>query len=127
MTIPADRRVARHFPPRPDIRTHRNPSAVDTDGTAVMTPTGVSRERLRTESRPASPAMAAHGGPPPKGRFCTSPYRARPAARAVVHTHSTHSVAVSCLRDVNSSNAKRYHAYYAMRVGELPIPLPRPR
>jgi 3-dehydro-4-phosphotetronate decarboxylase len=39
-----------------------------------------------------------------------------------VHTHSTHSVAVSCLRDVDTSNAlPALTAYYAMRVGELPL------
>ena len=49
-------------------------------------------------------------------------YRARPSARAVVHTHSTYSVAVSCMRDANRDNAiPPLTAYYAMRVGALPL------
>ena len=49
-------------------------------------------------------------------------YRARPSARAVVHTHSTYSVAVSCMRDTNPDNAiPPLTAYYAMRVGKLPL------
>ena len=102
-----------------------NLSVVDTDGTVIMTPTGVSLERLRTGSLSRVTRDGQHiGGPPPtKEAFLhLAFYRARPQARAVVHTHSTHSVAVSCLRDVNSTNALPVlTAYYAMRVGELPI------
>ncbi|HEX2402318.1 MAG TPA: 3-oxo-tetronate 4-phosphate decarboxylase [Mycobacterium sp.] len=102
-----------------------NLSAVDTDGTIVMTPTGVSLERLnaRSLSRVAPDSRHIGGPPPTKEAFLhLAIYRARPHARAVVHTHSTHSVAVSCLRDVNSRNALPVlTAYYAMRVGELPL------
>jgi ribulose-5-phosphate 4-epimerase/fuculose-1-phosphate aldolase len=102
-----------------------NLSAVDSDGTIVMTPTGVNLERLRAESLSRVAADGKHiGGPPPtKEAFLhLAIYRARPQARAVVHTHSTHSVAVSCLRDVDASNALPVlTAYYAMRVGELPL------
>ncbi|MGH3637424.1 MAG: class II aldolase/adducin family protein, partial [Mycobacterium sp.] len=61
--------------------------------------------------------------PPTKEAFLhVALYRARPDARAVVHTHSTHSVAVSCLRDINRDNAlPALTAYYAMRVGTLPV------
>jgi 3-dehydro-4-phosphotetronate decarboxylase len=102
-----------------------NLSAVDTDGTIVMTPTGVSLERLNAPSLSRVAPDGRHiGGPPPtKEAFLhLAIYRARPHARAVVHTHSTHSVAVSCLRDVDSRNALPVlTAYYAMRVGELPL------
>ena len=109
-----------------------NLSAVDTDDTVIMTPTGVSLERLRIGSLSRVTRDGQHiGGPPPtKEAFLhLAIYRARPQARAVVHTHSTHSVAVSCLRDVDTSNALPVlTAYYAMRVGELAdTALPRPR
>jgi ribulose-5-phosphate 4-epimerase/fuculose-1-phosphate aldolase len=102
-----------------------NLSAIDTDGTIVMTPTGVGLERLDARSLSRVAADGKHiGGPPPtKEAFLhLAIYCARPHARAVVHTHSTHSVAVSCLRDVDSSNVLPVlTAYYAMRVGQLPL------
>ncbi|MFF8357705.1 class II aldolase/adducin family protein [Streptomyces chartreusis] len=49
-------------------------------------------------------------------------YRARPGAHAVVHLHSTHAAAVSCLADADPANAlPPLTAYYAMRVGTLPL------
>ena len=47
---------------------------------------------------------------------------------AIVHLHSTHSVAVSCLPHVNPKNViPPLTAYYVMRVGTLPlIPYFRP-
>ena len=102
-----------------------NLSAVDGDGTVIMTPTGVSLEHLDPGSLSQVSRDGQHvGGPPPtKEAFLhLAFYRARPQARAVVHTHSTHSVAVSCLREVDTRNALPVlTAYYAMRVGELPI------
>lgn len=48
--------------------------------------------------------------------------RARPADRAVVHTHSTYSAAVSCLDGLDPENAiPPLTAYYAMRIGRLPL------
>jgi ribulose-5-phosphate 4-epimerase/fuculose-1-phosphate aldolase len=49
-------------------------------------------------------------------------YEQRPDANAVVHLHSTHSVAVSCLIDVDAKNViPPITAYYVMRVGTLPL------
>jgi len=49
-------------------------------------------------------------------------YRQRASARAVVHLHSTHSVAVSILADVDSADVlPPLTAYYVMRVGRLPL------
>ncbi len=49
-------------------------------------------------------------------------YRERAAAKAVVHLHSTYSVAVSCLADVNPADVlPPVTAYYVMRVGALPL------
>jgi len=46
--------------------------------------------------------------------------RSRPQDAAVVHTHSTFSVAVSCLAEVDPENVlPPLTAYYAMRVGTL--------
>ena len=49
-------------------------------------------------------------------------YEQRPDANAVVHLHSTHSVAVSCLAEVDARNViPPITAYYVMRVGTLPL------
>ena len=49
-------------------------------------------------------------------------YRARPTAHGVVHLHSTHAVAVSCLADIDERSAlPPLTAYFAMRVGRLPL------
>ena len=49
-------------------------------------------------------------------------YAARPGDRALVHLHSTHSVAVSILDGVDAEDAMPpLTAYYAMRVGRLPL------
>ncbi len=51
-----------------------------------------------------------------------SVYRARQAENAIVHLHSTYSVAVSCLSDVDAANVlPPITAYYVMRVGRLPL------
>ncbi|MFN3006820.1 3-oxo-tetronate 4-phosphate decarboxylase [Mycolicibacterium wolinskyi] len=102
-----------------------NISAVDTDGTVLCTPTGVSLDSLRPETLSRITVNGTHldGPQPTKEAFLhVALYRARRDARAVVHTHSTHSVAVSCLRDVDRRNAlPLLTAYYAMRVGALPL------
>ena len=49
-------------------------------------------------------------------------YRERADARAVVHLHSTHSVAVSCLDEIDPADVlPPITAYYVMRVGRLPL------
>ncbi|MDT7950091.1 MAG: aldolase [Acetobacteraceae bacterium] len=49
-------------------------------------------------------------------------YDGRPDAGAVVHLHSTHSVAVSCLADIDPDDVlPPITAYYIMRVGRLPL------
>ncbi|OZC42527.1 aldolase [Rhodococcus sp. WWJCD1] len=102
-----------------------NLSAIDDDGTILMTPTGVSLGELTVEGLARVDMEGNHlaGGKPTKEAFLhLVMYRARPAARAVVHTHSTYSVAVSCLADTSPHNAiAPLTAYYAMRVGELPL------
>jgi 3-dehydro-4-phosphotetronate decarboxylase len=49
-------------------------------------------------------------------------YEMRPGARAIVHLHSTHSVAVSCLSGLDEADVlPPLTAYYVMRVGKLPL------
>ena len=49
-------------------------------------------------------------------------YRERAGAGAVVHLHSTHSVAVSCLDGIDPDDVlPPITAYYVMRVGKLPL------
>jgi ribulose-5-phosphate 4-epimerase/fuculose-1-phosphate aldolase len=63
------------------------------------------------------------GDPPSKEAFLhQSVYEKRPGAGAIVHLHSTHSVAVSCLADVDPDDVlPPLTAYYVMRVGKLPL------
>jgi 3-dehydro-4-phosphotetronate decarboxylase len=91
----------------------------------LMTPTGTSLGELD----PARLAKIDAGGqlvggdPPTKEAFLhTVVYDRRPRAGAVVHLHSTHSVAVSCLCGVDHTNVlPPLTAYYVMRVGTLPL------
>ena len=49
-------------------------------------------------------------------------YEMRPGARAIVHLHSTHSVAISCLEGLDEDDVlPPLTAYYVMRVGKLPL------
>jgi 3-dehydro-4-phosphotetronate decarboxylase len=49
-------------------------------------------------------------------------YQERAKESAIVHLHSTYSVAVSCLANVDANNVlPPITAYYIMRVGELPL------
>ncbi len=89
-----------------------NLSALDPDGTLLLTPTRISLGELEVESLSRLDAAGRHIGglPPTKEAFLhLAMYRARPSARAVVHTHSTYSVAVSCMRDTNRDNAITAH------------------
>jgi ribulose-5-phosphate 4-epimerase/fuculose-1-phosphate aldolase len=63
------------------------------------------------------------GDKPTKENFLhMAMYEERPATGAVVHLHSTHSVAVSCLADVDSRNVlPPITAYYVMKIGTLPL------
>ena len=69
------------------------------------------------------------GDPPSKEAFLhLSMYRERPGDSAVVHLHSTYSVAVSCLAEIDPEDVlPPITAYYVMKVGKLPlIPYYRP-
>jgi ribulose-5-phosphate 4-epimerase/fuculose-1-phosphate aldolase len=55
-------------------------------------------------------------------------YESRPAAKAVVHLHSTYATAVSCLADTDTEDAlPPMTPYVVMRVGRVPVvPYTRP-
>ena len=63
------------------------------------------------------------GDPPSKEGFLhRAVYEERAGAGAIVHLHSTHSVAVSILPDVDPRDVlPPLTAYYVMRVGTLPL------
>jgi ribulose-5-phosphate 4-epimerase/fuculose-1-phosphate aldolase len=63
------------------------------------------------------------GDPPSKEAFLhLAMYQERPEMTAVVHLHSTCSVAVSCLAEIDPEDAlPPITAYYVMRVGRLPL------
>lgn len=91
----------------------------------LMTPTNVSLGRLDPArlSKLNADGKLVSGEPPTKETFLhRAMYSERPQATAVVHLHSTHSVAVSALADVDAANVlPPITAYYVMRVGRLPL------
>ncbi|MEL6372662.1 MAG: 3-oxo-tetronate 4-phosphate decarboxylase [Pseudomonadota bacterium] len=95
------------------------------DGGWLMTPTGSSMGTLEPSRLSRLNAQGQHiaGDKPTKEAFLhTTMYAARPDAGAVVHLHSTHSVAVSCLAETNAEDClPPMTAYYVMRVGRLPL------
>ncbi len=101
------------------------------DGSMLMTPTNSSLGSLdpgRIAKLDVNGQLLA-GDKPSKELFLHSAvYAKRGSARAVVHLHSTHSVAVSILADVDPSNCiPPLTAYYVMKIGALPlVPYYRP-
>ena len=95
------------------------------DGGWLMTPTGSSLGTLDPArlSKLDSSGKLVGGDAPTKEAFLhTTMYDKRPKSGAVVHLHSTHSVAVSCLDGVDHSNClPPITAYYVMRIGTLPL------
>ncbi|MEW2078823.1 3-oxo-tetronate 4-phosphate decarboxylase [Streptomyces sp. NPDC013433] len=95
------------------------------DGTLLLTPTGSSLGTVEATELSRTDPTGRHldGARPTKEAFLHAAfYRARPGAHAVVHLHSTHAAAVSCLADVDPADVlPPLTAYYAMRVGTLPL------
>ncbi len=91
----------------------------------LMTPTNVSLGRLDPAKLAKLDAAGTlvSGDPPTKETFLhRAMYEERPQAGAVVHLHSTYSVAVSVLADLDIANVlPPITAYYVMRVGRLPL------
>jgi 3-dehydro-4-phosphotetronate decarboxylase len=97
---------------------------LDDDGW-LMTPTNASLGELDPArlSRLDAGGTLISGDAPTKESFLHQVmYEGRSEAKAVVHLHSTHSVAVSCLADVDPADVlPPITAYYIMRVGHLPL------
>jgi 3-dehydro-4-phosphotetronate decarboxylase len=95
------------------------------DGGCLMTPTNASLGALDPAnlSRFDATGRFVDGDPATKEAFLHfSMYGQRPDARAIVHLHSTHSVAVSLLADVDPADVlPPLTAYFVMRVGRLPL------
>lgn len=91
----------------------------------LMTPTGCSMGNIEPEkiSKLDKNGNLISGDPPTKESFLhLAMYEKRPQDSAVVHLHSTHSVAVSCLDGINPKNVlPPITAYYVMRIGTLPL------
>jgi 3-dehydro-4-phosphotetronate decarboxylase len=91
----------------------------------LMTPTNVSLGRLdpaRLAKLDAAGNLVSGDAPTKETFLHRAMYEERPQAGAVVHLHSTYSVAVSCLAEVDSADVlPPITAYYVMRVGRLPL------
>jgi len=97
----------------------------------LMTPTGSSMGELDPARISKLDVDGRHvsGDKPTKETFLhLAMYEERPRDGAVVHLHSTHSVAVSCLPDIDPANViPPITAYYVMKIGKLPlVPYYRP-
>jgi 3-dehydro-4-phosphotetronate decarboxylase len=99
--------------------------SVKTDDGWLMSPTNVSLGALDPAKLSKLDASGKHvaGDAPTKESFLhLAMYRERAGAGAVVHLHSTHSVAVSCLDGIDPEDVlPPITAYYVMRVGKLPL------
>ncbi|TWT93577.1 3-oxo-tetronate 4-phosphate decarboxylase [Neorhodopirellula pilleata] len=91
----------------------------------LVTPTNSCLGRLEPDeiTKLDSIGNVISGRPPSKEAFLHQAYyQSRQSERAVVHLHSTWSVAVSCLTDINPNDVlPPITAYFVMRVGRLPL------
>ena len=95
------------------------------DGGWLMTPTNASLGELdpaRLSKLDTAGQLVSGDAPTKEGFLHQVMYQGRPRANAVVHLHSTHSVAVSCMADVDPHDVlPPITAYYVMRIGRLPL------
>jgi len=95
------------------------------DDGMIVSPTNSSMGRLDPArlSKTGYDGRHISGDEPSKEAFLhLAMYQERPEMTAVVHLHATHSVAVSCLAEVDPEDVlPPITAYYVMRVGRLPL------
>ena len=91
----------------------------------LMTPTGSTMGDIdpATISKLDNDGNYLSGDNPTKENFLhMAMYAERPRSNAIVHVHSTHSVAVSCMADLDTKNVlPPITAYYVMKIGALPL------
>jgi ribulose-5-phosphate 4-epimerase/fuculose-1-phosphate aldolase len=97
----------------------------------LLTPTNASLGRLDPArlSKLDWEGRLVGGEPPSKEAFLhRAMYRQRGAAGAIVHLHSTHSAAVSCMCGLNHDDCiPPLTPYFVMKIGRLPlVPYHRP-
>ncbi|MFD1719577.1 class II aldolase/adducin family protein [Georgenia deserti] len=99
--------------------------SVRTGDRMLMSPTGARLDELRVDSLAIVDMAGEHiGGPrPSKEKWLHRAMYARtPEARGVVHVHSRHAVAASCLPAWHSCSAlPPLTPYFVMRVGQTPL------
>lgn len=99
--------------------------SVRAGGRVYVTPTNSSFASLRADAMAELDLegnMLGAAKPSKEAPFHLAAYRARPGAGAVVHLHSAHATALSCLRDLNPEDAlPPLTPYYAMRIPCLPV------
>ncbi|NEX64716.1 3-oxo-tetronate 4-phosphate decarboxylase [Noviherbaspirillum galbum] len=97
----------------------------------LLTPTNASLGRLDPArlSKLDREGNLVSGDPPSKEAFLhRAVYAERTAANAIIHLHSTHAAAVSCMAGLDACDCiPPLTAYFVMKVGRLPlIPYHRP-
>jgi ribulose-5-phosphate 4-epimerase/fuculose-1-phosphate aldolase len=99
--------------------------SVRVEGGWLMTPTNVALDQLdpaRLSRLDADLRLLSGDAPTKESVLHRVMYEGRADAGAVVHLHSTYSVAVSVLEDVDPDDVlPPITAYYVMRVGRLPL------
>jgi ribulose-5-phosphate 4-epimerase/fuculose-1-phosphate aldolase len=99
--------------------------SVRTPDGVLVTPTGRGLDGLTPEELAALDTDGTHrAGPPPTKEvpLHLALYARDPSARAVVHLHSAHAVAVSCLKTDDPYNClPPLTAYFVMSVGRTPL------
>lgn len=101
------------------------------DGSLLLTPTNASLGRLEADRLARIDAEGRHtagDAPTKEASLHRAIYDARPSAGAIVHLHSSHSAAVSCMAGLDPDAClPPLTAYFVMKVGRLPlIPYHRP-
>lgn len=95
------------------------------DGGYLMTPTNSSLGRLDSDQLARLDRSGRHigGGLPTKeAALHLAMYGRRPGDNAIVHLHSPHATAVSCLDGLDQDNCiPPLTAYHVMRIGRLPL------
>ena len=91
----------------------------------LMTPTNASLGRLdpaRLSKLDDNGKLVAGDAPTKESFLHRVMYEERAKTGAVIHLHSTHSVAISCIADIDPADVlPPITAYYVMRVGRLPL------